>query len=322
MNKDQVHSILEKIRKGNSTREERNLLVQWYEAAIDADADELFNEVGDIIDKMDISSLKELEMQLSEPGKPKMTAILNRWRLVGVAAAVAVLIFSTIAGFRYFRKGEPAMMVYSTGKGEIREIHLPDGSEVTLNAVSVLTVPESFESGERKVLLKGEAFFSVAKSENLPFSVATDDSLMVKVLGTSFNISAYGSNMETAVAVSTGKVTVSKAGRHFGVLTAGQQLAYNKGSRLFSRTSDRNAAVWLKGIVAFRGNTLQEVAETLYRMYGKQVLLQPGVDGELQFTGNFEKAQGVDNILQIVCSLHHLEYAYKGNQIVISRKPF
>lgn len=322
MNKDQLHSILEKIREGNSTKEERDLLVQWYEAAIEADADELFNEVGDIIDKMDVSSLKELEMQLSEPGKPKMTAILNRWRLVGIAAATVVLIFSTIAGFRYFRNGEPVVMVYSTGKGEIRQIHLPDGSEVTLNAVSMLTVPESFESEERKVLLKGEAFFSVAKSENLPFSVMADDSLLVKVLGTSFNISAYGSNMEMEVAVSTGKVTVSKADRHFGVLTAGQQLAYNKTSRLFSRTSDRNAAAWLRGIVAFRGNTLQEVVETLNRMYGKQVLLQPGVNGALQVTGNFRKEQGIDNILQMICSLHHLEYTYKNNQIVIGRKPF
>lgn len=296
------------------------MLVQWYESAGEADADELFEEVGDIIDKMDLPSLKALETQLSGAEKPRVIAFRSRWRRVGVAAAVLVLMLSTIVGYRYFRGGRPSLVVYSTGKGETRQIRLPDGSDVTLNAGSTLKVPESLSSGERNVFLEGEAFFSISKNEKSPFSIMSEDSVLVKVLGTSFNISAYSSNIETKVAVSTGKVAVSRAGQEFGVLTAGQQLTYNKASRLFSRINEKNAASWLQGIVAFRANTLNEVVETLSRIYNKRVLLKPDVDAALQFTGNFEKEMGIDNILQMICTLHDLEYAYKDNQIIISRK--
>ncbi|WP_343306902.1 FecR domain-containing protein [Chitinophaga niabensis] len=320
MNRSRLYAILEKIKKGNSTKEERDLLVQWYEAADEADAEELFDEVGDIIDRMDLPSLKTLEMQLSDTEMPRVIPIRNRWRRLGIAAAVLILVFSTIGVYRSFKGSRLSMTVYSTGKGETRHIRLPDGSEVTLNASSALKVPESFLSEERSVFLKGEAFFSVSKSEKLPFSVLSEDSVLVKVLGTSFNINAYSSNIETKVAVLTGKVAISKADQQLGLFSAGQQLIYNKDSRLFSRTNEENADAWLKGTVAFRGNTLNEVVETLSRVYNKEIALKPGVNGELQFTGNFEKELGIDNILKMVCALHSLEYTYKNNQIVISRK--
>lgn len=320
MNKSRLYSILEKIRRGDSTKEERDLLIQWYKAADEADADELFGEVGDIIDSMDLPSLESLKMQLSDAEMPKVITIRNRWRRVSIAAAVLVLIFSTIGIYHFFKGGRSSMMVYSTGKGETRHIRLPDGSDVSLNAGSTLKVPESFLSEERSVLLEGEAFFSISKNEKLPFSVMSEDSVIVKVLGTSFNVSAYSSNMETKVAVLTGKVLISKADQQFGLFAAGQQLTYNKGSRNFSRTNEDNADAWLKGTVAFRGNTVKEVAETLSRIYNKQIKLKPDVNGELQFTGNFEKELGIDSILKMICALHSLEYEYKDNQIVIGRK--
>lgn len=320
MNKSRLYAILEKIRRGDSTKEERDWLVRWYEAAGEKDRDELFGEVGDIIDKMDLPSLKALKMQLSGAEMPRVVAIRNRWRTAGVAAAVLVLISSAIAGYRYFQAGRPSVTVYNTGKGETRHIRLPDGSDVTLNAGSTLKVPESLSSGERCVFLRGEAFFLVSKNGESPFSVMSEDSVLVKVLGTSFNISAYSDNMETKVAVATGKVMVSRAGRQFGVLTAGQQLTYDKGSGHFSRINGENANAWLRGIVAFRGNTLNEVVEALSRIYNKQVRLERDVDGELQFTGNFEKEIGIDNILKMVCILHNLEYAHIDNQIIIRRK--
>lgn len=321
MNKARLYSILDKIRKGNSTKEERDMLAQWYESAGEADADELFDEVGNIIDEMDRHSLEALEKQLSAPVKTRVIAIGGRWRGIRIAAAVLVLVFATIAGYRYF-KGNPASgLRYTAGKGETRHIRLPDGSEVTLNAGSSLEVPGSFGSAERKVLLNGEAFFAVSKNEKAPFSVMSEDSVLVEVLGTSFNISAYGSHAETKVAVSAGKVAVSRASQRFGILAAGQQLAYDKNRRHFLLINDDNAAAWLKGIVAFRGNTLNEVAETLSRTYDKQVRLKPGVDGELQITGNFKKEQGIDNILKMICALHHLEYAYEDGLIVIGKLP-
>lgn len=56
--------------------------------------------------------------------------------------------------------------------------------------MSELRYPVAFGEGVREVELKGEAYFEVEKNEDKPFIVKTDE-FNVRVLGTSFNISAY-----------------------------------------------------------------------------------------------------------------------------------
>ena len=65
---------------------------------------------------------------------------------------------------------------------------LSDGSVIQLNSNSSLSYLSEFEADERKVALKGEAFFEIAKDEKRPFIVDLQDELYVKVLGTSFNV--------------------------------------------------------------------------------------------------------------------------------------
>lgn len=57
-----------------------------------------------------------------------------------------------------------------TPNGGEYQINLPDGTKVWLNAGSVLKYPASFAaSKERRVILKGEAYFEVAHDRNSPF---------------------------------------------------------------------------------------------------------------------------------------------------------
>ena len=75
---------------------------------------------------------------------------------------------------------------YTTGIAEVRDIHLSDGSEITLGARSSLEV--AFRRHERRVVLtSGVAFFSVAKNPSRPFIVLVGDK-EVRDLGTKFEI--------------------------------------------------------------------------------------------------------------------------------------
>jgi len=86
-------------------------------------------------------------------------------------------------------------------------IHLADGSVVILEPFSSLKYPSQFTKKQREVVLKGEAFFDIARDTTQPFVVYANETI-TKVLGTSFTIKAFEGEQEVEVAVKTGKVAV------------------------------------------------------------------------------------------------------------------
>ena len=111
-------------------------------------------------------------------------------RSLGYAAAAAILIVSVwITAVSYVDKPDDyvaAQQEFFVPAGQRARIKLPDGTFVWLNAGSVLTYPSIFGE-ERKVYLKGEGFFDVAKNEKSPFIVSTG-TLDIRALGTQFNV--------------------------------------------------------------------------------------------------------------------------------------
>ncbi len=79
---------------------------------------------------------------------------------------------------------------YIVPKGSKSTIKLPDGSVVWLNAGSKLVYANNFDQKDRNVYLTGEAYFSVVSNKEKPFKVHTSD-LIVRALGTKFNVKAY-----------------------------------------------------------------------------------------------------------------------------------
>ncbi|WP_217631540.1 FecR family protein [Pedobacter hartonius] len=85
-----------------------------------------------------------------------------------------------------------------------------------MNAGSSLTFPKVFDASERKVTLKGEAYFEVAKvytslakrTVRMPFSVQTGES-EVEVLGTHFNVMAYPDAVTQKTTLLEGSVRVN-----------------------------------------------------------------------------------------------------------------
>ncbi|QUY58049.1 FecR domain-containing protein [Chryseobacterium arthrosphaerae] len=132
-------------------------------------------------------------------------------------AAVIILLIS-LGGFFAYHTYIRAD-VYLAGSGN-RIIQLEDGSVVTLLPGSELTVEKSFPADTRRVSLKGDALFSVAKSKNHPFIVQADG-FSTKVLGTVFKISQSGK--KKAVDLYEGKVAVSAAGGPVAFLTPNQK---------------------------------------------------------------------------------------------------
>ena len=111
--------------------------------------------------------------------KPKIKV-----RFLKQFSAAASLLLLISVGFYFINSN--SKVTHKTNYGEILNIKLQDGSDVTLNSNSSLSY---YKNESRKVWLSGEAFFQVDKkvATNAKFWVLTDD-LSVEVYGTSFNV--------------------------------------------------------------------------------------------------------------------------------------
>ena len=156
------------------------------------------------------------------------------WR---VAAALLIAFF-----FRFYLSGfaEPAgtrFVASPIPTAEMRNITLPDGTQVLINSQSTLLYPQQFKGDTRCVYLVGEASFKVKRDEEHPFIVKSSD-FQVTALGTEFNVTAYPDEEEVTATLISGKVLVeynNQQGQE--ILKPNEQLAYNKRTRSGNVTS-------------------------------------------------------------------------------------
>ncbi len=86
---------------------------------------------------------------------------------------------------------------------------LSDGSKVTLNAATTFRYPTNFSAVNRTVYLDGEAYFEVTKDETKPFVVKLEKQ-DVTVLGTSFNVEAYGDESYSVLTLLSGRTGLKR----------------------------------------------------------------------------------------------------------------
>ena len=97
-------------------------------------------------------------------------------------------------------------------QGRQTQLTLSDGSKLWLNASSRVVYPPVFNDASREIYLEGEAYLEITPDAAHPFTVKTRR-MEIRVLGTSFNVSAYEDEPSHTVALVTGAVAVSvKAG--------------------------------------------------------------------------------------------------------------
>jgi ferric-dicitrate binding protein FerR (iron transport regulator) len=91
--------------------------------------------------------------------------------------------------------------------GAKSRVLLPDGTVLWLNAGSKLTYSNTFNVKDRVVDLSGEAFFHVKTNKAKPFIVKTSD-IIVRALGTKFNVKAYPDEKTITATLEEGKIDV------------------------------------------------------------------------------------------------------------------
>ena len=199
--------------------------------------------------------------------------------------------------------------------GQMSQLTLSDGTKIWLNSGTILRYPEKFAEKCRSVSIDGEAYFEVAKMARKPFIVNTTD-LKVKVLGTSFNVSAYKEDAMTAVTLVEGKVAIQDcAGKTIATLSPGQLATKNKSSNILElqdvETSFYDA--WKDGKIYFDDESLDQIALKLERWFNVEITFADQRLKSHRFTGTILKNKPVDQIMQALELLSPIRFKHQVN---------
>jgi len=302
MTEEQAKELLQKYLDQQASPEEQNKVESWY-AALHQENVELAADRKAAIGEQMFVHLKGAMHQ-----KPKHYKVFKLPSLVRTAAAILIII---TAGFGIWKLSAPVnpsanQLTVITGSAERKRITLSDGSVVLLGPSAKLSYPKVFASDNRQIALKeGEAFFDIAHQEKRPFTVHTTSGVDIKVLGTSFRVKSYQASKHIEVAVLTGKVAVSNKGGNLGTLIKDEFLTYDKNE---GRAAIHKARALAFVELAFDGATLEQVIDKLQYVYSIKISLSDSTLSKLKSTATFSSRQSPEEILDIICSLHHLKF--------------
>lgn len=264
---------------------------------------------------------------------------LNRrrglWR-VGLRLAAAASVIVAVAGVVYWAKSGGAERTSTRGAGvtmvrsvarttvskdDKRIIHLPDGSTVFLNKNSRLDYPPTFGDTTREVILSGEAYFDITHLSGRPFLVHTGK-LTIRVLGTAFNIRAYGADKAIEVTVTSGKVQVLKENTSVGLLTDNQQIRYDKGSEACMRqkVDVRPLVAWKPEEVSFDDITLEEAARRIGEWFDVSVSFGNPALKDCRVTASFYREDSLEEIMTVICQVNQSNFTIHDKSILIDGK--
>jgi ferric-dicitrate binding protein FerR (iron transport regulator) len=318
--KEQIYTIMTRYLQGHITDEESVILENWKseEAKNRLEFDdlvELWRQTGTFHFPVKIDTDRALSEVHNESGIRQAPTV--RLSLAWQIAAILILSVLFSGLYTWFFSGGSAKSVYyeevQAAYGTRTSIELPDGSSVFLNSGSSLRFSSQLAGQkERRVELKGEGYFKVAKDAKRPFIVDMER-LSVEALGTAFNVNAYEPDSHIEVLLTEGKVAVragtEKKSANEMILEPNQLAHYDVGANnLLKETVTEPAKYisWTEGKMIFIDDPIQEVIKRMENWYNVDIRLKDKQLMNYRFTGTFvnESLEEVLNILSLTSPLN------------------
>ena len=241
-------------------------------------------------------------------------------------------------------------------KGQKGQLILADGTKVWLNSGTVLCYPSSFGKKTREVYLEGEAYFDVVHNNAKPFQVHSGG-LIIKVLGTSFNLKSYpgDNNVETTLVKGSLKILkkIKNTPEEVITLKPKEKAVYDRhknqmkiielteekpkakegGSSLINLKSNNSVIVkpvkqrldteieWKDQKLIFENETLEEMVQRLDRWYNKNIHVESEKLKKNHYSGKFIYNETIYQVLDVICrSTQNMTYYEKDHEIYITTK--
>ena len=282
-----------RLHEPDCTDQEREVFAVW----LNADPLHAF-EYEAMLDIWDVSE------HLPPPApKPAPVIALARaprrstWQQLGIAAAIAVVAVPLAAYSGWQLGWIPSSYERLEAGNSVRNVTLPDGSEVELNLSTQLTFSD-YKDQRQVTLSKGEAFFKVSHDVTHPFVVQAADG-RIRVTGTQFNVWMYEDQVRVTLLEGSVLVTSNKNLSGDGLrLEPGMQARFKAGddapqiSQTYANAPD---LAWRSGKLILDNLTLADALPLINRYLSTPLALADNATGQLRIGGVF-KTQEIPNL--------------------------
>lgn len=323
MEQARLQELLEKLADNRITAEELTILMQ----AIRTDARgkeldsilEQFQELPVIPHLDDQEQADKSYQKIISDKRFKESSKQKKTYLGWVAACIALLLIGTLLLYGPSMQHKPFRSTLATTwtapLGEQRQIELPDGTSVWLNAGSKLHIAGDYNARDRRVLLTGEAYFDVQSDKQKPFMVETGP-LVTKVLGTAFNINTFDAE-HIAVTVQKGSIAVQKQAETISLLRKNQQLVYNihTNDKQLHEVKAHAIIAWIHQRLRFDNVSMANAGKTLERWSNKTFIYRNKAIRDCHFTVSFHEGENLREMLNVISALNNFKYEIKNDTV-------
>ena len=273
------------------------------------------------------------QVSIIKPGGNYATLTLGNGRSVEVNNMQPGLVES-VDGLKLFLRKSDGQLSYADNAKADDDVHtlstpiggqfhvvLPDGSNVWLNAASSLKYPVHFSKDERVVELSGEGYFEIKPlspkggQEKIPFRVIVNG-VEVEVLGTHFNVNAYGDEGGVNTTLLEGSVRLRKESRPLTmddgqkngnhaddeqvILKPGEQgvLMENGKLKVESGIDTDEVVAWKNGVFSFKDASIENILKQAARWYDIEVVYQGKI--ERHFNAEVLRSESIEKLLKLL----------------------
>lgn len=265
--------------------------------------------------------LQEKEIKQHQSQFEKKYNKRNKTHIALTLKVASIFLAVMSIAFFIYNPTKKELKTVKTNKGEIKQIRLPDNSELYVNSNSEVQFDTvDFESARLVHLIKGEVFCRVDNntSKKSAFYVQTSSGLKIEDVSTAFSVKSRTDILaEEVVQVQEGLVKLHAADKTIP-LRENEQIRFNPISNaiITGRSDEMSASGWINGDYAFYNVPLNELAQTLQDVYAVPILFNNAKLISLKITIFFNKSQDIGQILENIEDLYHLKISNDGNRII------
>lgn len=274
-----------------------------------------------------------------KPGETKAQLFLSDGRIIDLEKegltelkeANGKLLLNDSTGLNYYhtttdyaeeQKSDLIINKVRTPVGGEYHLVLSDGTKIWLNAMSEIQYPVKFGNKNRKVVIKGEAYFEVAKDNNRPFIVEADE-VEIKVLGTQFNLMSYANEQDIETTLVEGSVELNSFDNSNDkkILTPGHQASFARNNKQISvrKVETEQYTAWHLGKFVFEEQSLETIMRQMERWYGIDVFYENQDLKKYRFSARLQRYDNVSEIFKKMELTTNISFNINNKTVVISK---
>ncbi|MDR1675782.1 MAG: FecR domain-containing protein [Tannerella sp.] len=203
-------------------------------------------------------------------------------------------------------------------KGKRSRLILADSTQIWVNACTRVVYPVAFGKERREIYVDGEVCLDVTHRDDCPFVVKTK-TFSAEVLGTSFNLTAYGNDREQNLVLVSGSVRIHMDNREDVLLAPSEMFTSINGVTQIRTVHAEDYISWTAGIYQYESETLRVILKRLSRYYGQEIVCDPQVAG-LKCSGKLDLKDELGVVLEGIALTAPVHYRYNYETHLITNK--